>query len=524
MFKHSTVRTQLRVSFSFIIVVFLICAAAVGWLLQAHQAATVVLKEKGLPDVIAVDDMALAVSEVQQFLTDVSATHDKGAFEEAAASAKRFRDHVASFKAQAESAHDEAQSRELATLSNDFDVFWQVGERMAHTYLAKGIEAGNALMKGQGSEAGFDQRSEDLLKNLEAFRGPRLEAALKSASDLHSASSRAQWMLWAGVLCAAVLAVVVSTVVVNHLHRLLGGDPAQAADLARRVGAGDLIAASGGTEASADSVLSQLRGMQSSLAQVVRQVMDGSSGVAMASAQIAAGNADLSARTANQAAALQEAAASMSHLSATVGHNVKDAEEARRLVDDSCTTAERSGTEVSQVIGTMAEIEQASRKMSDIIGVIDGIAFQTNILALNAAVEAARAGEQGRGFAVVASEVRSLAGRSAAAAKDIRQLIQTNMERVDLGMQQVRGAGLSVDGVVERMKQASECAARIHAASVAQGEGIDSAARAVTGMDDLTQQNSALVEQTAAAAVQLNEQAQRLVASVRTFRLEEPVH
>jgi methyl-accepting chemotaxis protein len=295
----------------------------------------------------------------------------------------------------------------------------------------------------------------------------------------------------------------------------------RAVELARKVAQGDLtmdIDSRGSNEMS--QLLSALKDMQHSLVQLVSTVRNSSDGVSTASSEIAQGNHDLSARTESQASALEETSASMEQLSATVGQNADSARQANQLAMTASSVAIRGGEVVSQVVDTMKGINEASRKIADIIGVIDGIAFQTNILALNAAVEAARAGDQGRGFAVVASEVRSLAGRSAEAAKEIKSLIGASVERVAHGTTLVDQAGSTMTEVVSAIRSVTDIMAGISLASTEQAAGVAQVGEAVTQMDQVTQQNAALVEQMAAAASSLKSQAQDLVGVVASFKIK----
>ncbi|MBU0827221.1 MAG: MCP four helix bundle domain-containing protein [Gammaproteobacteria bacterium] len=295
---------------------------------------------------------------------------------------------------------------------------------------------------------------------------------------------------------------------------------AQASDLAKRVAAGDLTAkvpAHGKDEVG--ELMSSLELMQTSLSAVVNNVRRGSESVSNASAEIAQGNSDLSARTEHQASALEQTAASMEELNSTVRNNADNARQANQLALTASNVAVQGGAVVGEVVETMKGINDASRKISDIISVIDGIAFQTNILALNAAVEAARAGEQGRGFAVVASEVRSLAGRSAEAAKEIKNLISASVERVEHGTALVDKAGSTMTEVVSSIRRVTDIMGEISAASHEQSAGVAQVGEAVTSMDQATQQNAALVEQMAAAASSLRNQAHDLVQVVAVFKL-----
>ncbi len=314
------------------------------------------------------------------------------------------------------------------------------------------------------------------------------------------------------VLLGAALAFVLTRSIVHPLRR--------AADSANRIAEGDLtetVEVEGRDEAT--DLQQAFRLMQNNLVSLVATVRQGSESVASASGEIAQGNHDLSARTEHQASALEETAASMEELNSTVQQNASNAQQANQLAVQASKVAQQGGAVVGQVVDTMKGINDSSKKIVDIIGVIDGIAFQTNILALNAAVEAARAGEQGRGFAVVASEVRSLAGRSADAAKEIKALISDSVGRVEQGTQLVDQAGSTMTELVQSIRRVTDIMAEISAASSEQNAGVSQISEAVTQMDQATQQNAALVEQSAAAAASLRSQADQLVAAVAVFKI-----
>jgi methyl-accepting chemotaxis protein len=323
-----------------------------------------------------------------------------------------------------------------------------------------------------------------------------------------------QTLVLMGVLLA--LGVAVS----RSLLQQIGGEPVYASGVAARIAAGDLSTEVQVRPGDTHSMLYALRTMRDGLAGLVHGVRQGSESVATASSEIAQGNQDLSQRTERQASALQQTAASMEQLGTTVKHTADNARQASQLAQAASTVATQGGEVVAQVVQTMSGIHGSSQKIADIIGVVDGIAFQTNILALNAAVEAARAGEQGRGFAVVAAEVRTLAGRSATAAKEIKQLIQASVEQVDHGSALVGRARDTMEEVVSAIRRATDVMGEISAASVEQSQGVAQISAAVSDMDQATQQNAALVEEGAAAAESLRQQASQLVQAVSVFKLK----
>ncbi|MFM0216607.1 MULTISPECIES: methyl-accepting chemotaxis protein [Paraburkholderia] len=328
----------------------------------------------------------------------------------------------------------------------------------------------------------------------------------------------ARTLIAIGIVIFAVVATM-AWFMTRSIRRTLGGEPADASAFAAQIASGNLAAQIALAPGDRSSMLYALNEMRVKLRDLVRDIQNASETIASGSGEIAQGNTDLSQRTEEQAASLQETAASMEQLTATVKQNADNAGQASELAVLASDATARGGAAVDQVIGTMQEIADESHKIGQIISVIEGIAFQTNILALNAAVEAARAGEEGRGFAVVAGEVRSLAQRSATAAKDIKALIGSSVARVEGGTAQVATAGERMRDIVQSIKRVSDIMAEIAAASVEQSTGIEQVNRAVSQMDEVTQQNAALVEQATAAAASLDEQAARLRATVRVFRL-----
>ena len=321
------------------------------------------------------------------------------------------------------------------------------------------------------------------------------------------------------MLALGALGLLVGVVLSFGITRSITVPLGRAVKLARTVAGGDLsshIEVVGNDETSA--LLQALRDMNDSLGAIVVQVRSGSENIATATGQIAAGNIDLSSRTEEQASALEQTSAAIHELASTIRQNYDYGKNANQIAESAAEVAVQGGQMVSQVGQTMEAINASSRKIADIIGVIDGIAFQTNILALNAAVEAARAGEQGRGFAVVASEVRSLAGRSATAAKEIKALIDRSVSDVTDGCQQVEQAGATMDEIVVSVRRVADIMGEISLASQDQSQGIDQINQAMGQMDQVTQSNAALVEEAAAAAQSLEHQAQGLVHAVSVFK------
>lgn len=354
---------------------------------------------------------------------------------------------------------------------------------------------------------------------IDALSALQVEVMTVTAQDAKQTYNQARNLLIGLGILALAMASGIGALITQSLLKELGGEPSKAAALARAVAESDFSQTIVVKAGDVTSLMASLSTMQSNLAKVVATVRQGSEGVATASAQIAQGNNDLSARTEQQASALEETAASMEQLSSIVKQNADSARQANQLAMSASSVAVQGGVVVNQVVETMKGINDASMKIADIISVIDGIAFQTNILALNAAVEAARAGEQGRGFAVVASEVRSLASRSAEAAKEIKTLIGASVDRVAQGTALVDNAGTTMNEVVISIKRVTDLMGEISAASNEQSLGVSQIGEAVTQMDQVTQQNAALVEEMAAAATSLKMQAQDLVEVVAVFNL-----
>jgi len=370
------------------------------------------------------------------------------------------------------------------------------------------------ISDGLGSMA-FDEALGSVTQLIEY----NFEGGSKAAADSHANYLQGRQLMLALIAAATAAGVLMALAIGRGLMGQLGGEPRHANKVARAVAAGDLTTPIRLMAGDSTSLMANLAAMQRSLSEAVSQVRLGSDGVASASTQIAEGNQDLSGRTEQQASALQQTAATMDELGSTVRNNADNAKQANVLARNAAQVATQGGKMVEQVVATMQGINDSSRRIADIITVIDGIAFQTNILALNAAVEAARAGEQGRGFAVVASEVRSLAKRSADAAKEIKSLIGASVSKVEQGCSQVDQTGQTMREIVAAISRVSAIVGEISSASVEQSAGVSQVSEAVTQMDKATQQNAALVQQSASAAEALKQQAQQLVQAVAIFRL-----
>jgi methyl-accepting chemotaxis protein len=343
----------------------------------------------------------------------------------------------------------------------------------------------------------------------------------QAQADAEASFGNARNFMIVMLVVAVAMGMAAAWVITRSLLKQLGAEPAYTARIASSIAHGDLSIRINTSDADRGSLLMEMREMRNSLMNIVSQVRRGTETIGTASREIAAGNLDLSSRTELQASSLEKTASAMEELTSTVKQNAENAREANQLAASASDVARKGGEVVSQVVGTMGEINSSASKIADIIGVIDGIAFQTNILALNAAVEAARAGEQGRGFAVVASEVRNLAQRSAAAAKEIKTLIGDSVEKVERGSKLVGQAGVTMEEVVSSVKRVTDIMSDIAAASAEQSAGIEQVNLSIIEMDSMTQQNASLVEEAAAAAQSLQDQAGELARVVSIFKLAE---
>jgi len=404
-----------------------------------------------------------------------------------------------------------AEKDAYPAVKNGVAEFLTEHEKIMAAFLANNTAEGRALFLGRSNKL-----YPELLANVEKLVKINSDGsdAATNGADATFTSGR----IWIVAMLAAALLIGLGLAM--YVARIIAAPLGVAVALAQRVAQGDLTAEiEAGSRDETGQLMLSLKAMNDSLRGVVGQVRNGTDTIATASTQIATGNLDLSSRTEEQASSLEETASALEELTSTVKQNSDNARQANQLAANASQVAEDGGKVVGQVVATMSSINEASTKIVEIISVIDGIAFQTNILALNAAVEAARAGEQGRGFAVVASEVRSLAQRSASAAKEIKVLIDDSVTRVEAGSALVQTAGQTMGEVVSSVRRVTDIVAEISAASQEQSVGIDEINRAVAQMDEVTQQNAALVEEAAAAAQSMQEQARNLSEVVGVFKL-----
>ena len=517
--RQLTVRAKLTWAFG---TIALLAALASGWAIKALDHAN----DTYLTRVESIDKRSAEVHAVRQAVDlRAVAARDLLIVESPAAIAKAKKDVTAAHQAVTE------HLAKLVEIGGAPDTAPEAREliaeivRIEKAYAPVALAIVDAALAGRREEAALKVQEECL----------PLLGALAAATDAFAAfnekrgveaveASKEGFVLDRGVLLAISLAAVLSAIasgvwLVRSFSAQLGAEPGELNEAIGRVADGDLTQSFNLRPGDTRSVLAAMSRMQASLAKVVGAVRQNAEGVATASAEISQGNNDLSSRTEQQASALEETSASMEQMGSTASQNADNARQASQLASSASEVAMQGGEVVGQVVQTMKEINDSSQKINDIIGVIDGIAFQTNILALNAAVEAARAGEQGRGFAVVASEVRSLAQRSAEAAKEIKGLIGTSVDKVDAGSRLVAEAGQTMSEIVGSVQRVSDIIGEITAATREQSDGIAQVNTAVNQLDQMTQQNAALVEESAAAAASLRDQASQLASAVQVFRI-----
>ncbi|MES2938924.1 MAG: methyl-accepting chemotaxis protein [Pseudomonadota bacterium] len=511
-----TVRTRLLAGFG-VVIVLLIAVAVLGLVnLSSLNNQVSVLANSRVPQVIAAGQWEAAVLRSARHMQTVFVLSDPQEI-------KKELDAIGDNRAQQTALY--TQMKDMAAGAGQGRTLLQEVERARKAY----AEAESEFVS-QAEAARMDEAKATLLVKVRPAQVAYINGISKLGTYVvedargmaqQSADAYRSNMAAFGVavlLCVAA-ASAVALLIAGGLRRQLGGEPAYATSVVRTVAGGDLAADVQLAQGDRDSLLFAMREMIVNLRTMVAETARGAHAVADTSAQIAQGNLDLSQRTEEQASTLQDTASSMEELTSTVARNAQNAREASKLAAEASSTAQRGGEVVDEVVSTMDQILDASKKISDIISVIDGIAFQTNILALNAAVEAARAGEQGRGFAVVAAEVRNLAHRTTVAAKEIKGLIGDSTQKVQAGSDKVDAAGHTMVGVVLSVQKVSELIAEIAAASQEQSSKINQVSGSVLQMDRVVQQNASLVEEAAAATESMKEQAGALLQMVSRFRV-----
>ncbi|WP_453934564.1 methyl-accepting chemotaxis protein [Acidovorax temperans] len=512
--KNLKISTRLSGAFALLVLMLVGLAVAAMAQLSSMRAATVEISEIWLPSIGAVNAFNTETVALRSIILNHIMNTDDAAKAKIEQQLIAGREKQMQLRKKYEALINSPEEKELY---DEFASNWTKYIAANDTALAhsRKNESDQARAIMEGESAKLFAISKEILDKLVKLNA---DGAAQSKNDADTTYTTARNML----LITAALAIALAIAAAVWLIRSITAPLARAVEVADRVAGGDLTAhIDVDSRDETGQLLSALQRMQQSLVRTVSVVRQNSESVASASAQIASGNNDLSARTEQQASALEETAASMEELGSTVRQNADNARTANQLAVNASTVATQGGEVVAEVVETMKGINASSNKIADIISVIDGIAFQTNILALNAAVEAARAGEQGRGFAVVASEVRSLAGRSAEAAKEIKSLIMASVERVEQGTLLVDKAGATMTEVVTAIRRVTDIMGEISAASSEQSAGVGQVGEAVTQMDQATQQNAALVEEMAAAAASLNTQAGELVQAVAVFKLAQ---
>ncbi|NDY93148.1 methyl-accepting chemotaxis protein [Ideonella livida] len=520
MFGNLTLRGRLLAGFGAMLLLLMVMVGVGQGQMGRLKAGTDAFSTNIVPSLTEQNTMGQALStfrryELRHLLTDDAQAMDAVEAEMAKAKA-RFVEALDRY-AQGLLSDERDRALEVQTRQAAMAYFqgWEAMRALSRATAADPTALERAKAQMPARQAVFDQA----VAAVEAWWAHNLQLSAQARNEAEATHGQATGIMLALTAAALLTGVAAALVITRSVQRQLGGDPEYAKAVVAEIARGHLDVQVQLRAGDDSSLLAAMRAMRDRLAEVVSQVRSASESIATGSAQIAMGNADLSQRTEEQAGNLQQTASSMEQLADTVRTSAGAASEANGLAGQASGAAAEGGHKVTQVVQTMEDIAESSRRIQDIIGVIDGIAFQTNILALNAAVEAARAGEQGRGFAVVAGEVRTLAGRSADAAREIKSLIGASVEKVDAGTRQVREAGGAMAHIVAQVRSVSERIHQLTEAAADQSSGIGQINDAVTQLDQATQQNAALVEQSAAAAESLRQQAERLTQVVGSFRL-----
>jgi len=498
MFKNMKIGVRLALSFAAVVLVFLVSFLLVGLSFTHLTQGIKQIKEETLPFILVVDEMNKNRVDVQQFLTDVSATHNKDGYKDAEEAAKSFQDGVNKYKQMYQRENDADSLKKIEAIEADFNKFYATGKTMAEAYVSKGMDAGNVIMES------FDKDSGAISVKLAKFREDQVaEANQITAGTLSTAQSTMIEMVVSG-LVATLLAVVLAFWITRNLLRQLGGEPSYAAEIVKKVAAGDLSVNISTRSGDASSLIFDIKSMVGKLSEIITAVRSSADSLASGSEEISATAQSLSQASSEQAASVEETSASIEQMTASINQNTENA----KVTDSMAGKAAREATEGGQAVSSTVE---AMKKIAGKIGIVDDIAYQTNLLALNAAIEAA--GEHGKGFAVVAAEVRKLAERSQVAAQEIGELASSSVSLAEK-------AGKLLDEIVPSINKTSDLVQEIASASSEQSSGVAQINGAMGQLNQTTQQNASASEELAATAEEMSSQTEQLQSVMTFFKLD----
>jgi methyl-accepting chemotaxis protein len=493
------VGTRLSGAFGIVIAIFVAVMLLLGIQLGSVKKGTDQIRDETLPFVLTVEEMSLSVSQVQQFLTDVSATHNRDGYRDAEAAAQRYLAGSAKFKEMYRRENNTALLREVEDIEARFQAFYATGREMSEIYITGGVDAGNAVMEK------FDAESAALDNSLNAFCEHQVKEAGGITDSVSSSVSMLKNLMLGGTLVALALAAFLGFWITRSLLRQLGGEPAYVAEAVGKIAAGDLTVQVHTRRGDTGSMLAAIKSMTEKLAGIIGEVRQAADGVGSAAAEISATAQSMSQATNEQAASVEETTASVEQMGASIDQNSENAKVTEGMAAQAAKQATQGGEAVKETVIAMKSIAGK-------IGIVDDIAYQTNLLALNAAIEAARAGEHGKGFAVVAAEVRKLAERSQVAAQEIGELASGSVSKAEQ-------AGKLLDEIVPAIGKTSDLVQEITSASEEQSSGASQINTAMNQLNQITQQNASATEELAATAEEMSSQAEQLQQLMSFFRV-----